>query len=124
MYCTQCGTQHAATAAYCTQCGAMVRDGAASSTYSIDDDPTIRALLPVGRSGWALAAGYLGLFAVLTLPAPLALFCGIMGIRDIRRNPKKHGMGRCVLAVITGGLFTLLLIMFLVCIVISVLEKT
>ena len=74
----------------------------------------MRVLLPVGRSGWAIVAGYLGLIAVLILPAPLALFFGIMGIVDIRKNPEKHGMGRCIFAIITGGLFTVLLLLFLI----------
>ena len=33
-------------------------------------------VLPVGRSGWAIAAGFFGLFAVLFLPAPIALVPG------------------------------------------------
>ena len=44
-------------------------------------------VLPVGRSGWAVAAGYAGLFSVLCFPAPLALLLGIVAIRDIRRHP-------------------------------------
>jgi uncharacterized RDD family membrane protein YckC len=47
-----------------------------------------RVVLPVGRSAWAIAAGYLGLVSVLVLPAPLALFTGILEIRDIRRHPQ------------------------------------
>ena len=39
----------------------------------IGDDPAIRMLLPVGRSGWAIASGYLGLISVLLIPAPFAL---------------------------------------------------
>ena len=36
-------------------------------------DPGMAMLLPIGVSGWAIASGYLGLFSVLLLPAPLAV---------------------------------------------------
>ena len=45
------------------------------------NDAVMRMLLPVGRSVWAIAAGYLGLFAVLCVPAPLALLISIIAIR-------------------------------------------
>jgi hypothetical protein len=64
----------------------------------------MRAILPVGRSGWAIAAGYLALFSVLLVPAPFALFCGAMAVRDIHRNPSKHGMGRAVFGLVMGAL--------------------
>ena len=85
----------------------------AAPVASSPDDPFLRVLLPVGRSGWAIAAGYLGLFSLLVIPAPLALICGILAIRDIRRNPQKHGMGRAVFGVVLGGLGTLLIVFFM-----------
>jgi len=72
----------------------------------LGDDPVMRFVLPVGRSLWAVAAGYVGLFSVLLIPAPLALLLGIVAIVDIKRHPKKHGMGRAVFAVVMGALFT------------------
>lgn len=75
----------------------------------IGDDPAARWLLPVGRSGWAIAAGYLGLISVLVLPAPLALICSIIAIRDIRSHPNRHGMGRAVFGLIMGIIFSLVL---------------
>ncbi|MBA4019036.1 MAG: hypothetical protein C0483_17855 [Pirellula sp.] len=70
----------------------------------------MRILFPVGRSGWAIASGYLGLISILLIPAPMALFTGIMAIRDIRRNPKKHGMGRAVFGIVMGAFGTLSLL--------------
>ena len=72
----------------------------------LGDDAGMRLLLPVGRSPWAVIAGYLGLVSVLFLPAPFALFCGVMAVRHIRRDPKAHGMGRAVFGIVMGGLFT------------------
>jgi len=70
----------------------------------------MRMLLPVGRSGWAIAAGYLGLFSLLAIPAPFAIICAILAFRDINRNPKRHGMGRAVFGLVMGVLGTILLI--------------
>ncbi len=80
----------------------------------LGDDAVMRALLPVGRSGWAIAAGYLGLFSLLVLPAPLALLTGIVGIVDIRRHPHRHGMGRCIFGIVMGLLGSAVLVRLLV----------
>jgi uncharacterized RDD family membrane protein YckC len=66
-------------------------------------------LLPTGRSGWAIAAGYLGLFSLLALPAPFALVAGILGLRDIRRNPSLGGRGRAIFGIVMGSLFSIVL---------------
>lgn len=83
-----------------------------------EDSAGMRMLLPVGRSGLAIAAGYLGLFSVLILPAPLAIILGILAIRDIRASrltPKpKHGMGRAVFGIIMGAVGALILFLILI----------
>ncbi len=77
----------------------------------------MRLLLPLGCSGWAFLAGYAGLFALTIFPAPIALILGIMGWRDIRRSRStaapKYGMGRVVLALVTGGIGTAFLMIIL-----------
>lgn len=75
----------------------------------IGDDPAMRLLLPVGLSGWAIAAGYLGLFSVLCVPGPLALLCGILAILEMKRNPKKHGMGRAIFGIVMGSIGSLVM---------------
>lgn len=74
------------------------------------DDAGMRLLLPVGRSGWAISSGYLGLISVLLLPAPLALVTGILAVVEIRKNPKKHGMGRAIFGIVMGTIFTVPLV--------------
>lgn len=69
-------------------------------------------LLPVGRSGWAIAAGYLGLFAVLVVPAPLALITGIVAVQDIKSHPERHGMGRAIFGIVMGTLGSIALMIF------------
>ena len=89
---------------------ASVRSSMAAPKVAMGDDPMMRALLPVGRSGWAIAAGYLGLVSLLIVPAPFALFCGLMAVRDIRKNPKKRGMGRAIFGLVLGVLGTALIV--------------
>lgn len=81
---------------------------------ALGDDLFIRIALPVGRSLWAIAAGYVGLFSVLLVPAPLAILLGVVAIVDIRRHPEKHGMGRAIFAIVMGVLCTILLAVIIV----------
>lgn len=63
-------------------------------------------LLPVGRSGWTMAAGYAGLFALTCVLAPRALILGIVAIYDLKKHPEKHGMGRAICGLVMGLLGT------------------
>ncbi len=92
--------------------GLLLKVSAAVRNASLkkSDDELTRVLLPTHLSPWAIAAGYLGLFSLIVLPGPLALWCGIKAIRDIRGNSQRHGMGRALLGVAMGGLATVVLI--------------
>lgn len=83
------------------------------STGAHADDRVMRLILPVGRSGWAIAAGYFGLFSVLILPAPLAVIFSVMAIVDLRKcerlGKRRYGMGRAVFGLVMGSLGTLML---------------
>lgn len=89
-----------------------------ASSTRLGDDAGLRLLLPVGRSGWAIAAGYLGLFSMILLPAPISLVVSLVAIRDIRRSKGtarvKHGMGRAIFGLVMGILGTVLLVVILV----------
>lgn len=80
----------------------------------IGDDPLMRMVLPVGRSAWAIAAGYLGLLSFLVVFAPLALAAGIFAVVDIKQNPHKHGMGRAIFGIVMGALGSILLVAFVI----------
>jgi hypothetical protein len=41
---------------------------AMAAPQNLGDNAGMRLLLPVGQSGWAIAAGYLGLFSLLCCP--------------------------------------------------------
>lgn len=74
-------------------------------------DHALSMVLPLNRSGWAIAAGYLALFSVLCLPAPFALFCGIMALRDLKRQPHLQGAGRAWFGIVMGAIGTLFLVL-------------
>jgi hypothetical protein len=118
MYCRNCGFYLGDTPTICRRCGwnptAPAPIVAQPRMQPIADDAGMRFLLPVGRSVWAIAAGYAGLFAVLVFPAPVALVLGIVAVRDIRSHPDRHGMGRAVFGIVMGSLGTLLLAVFVV----------
>lgn len=78
----------------------------------------MRLLVPIGRSAWAIVAGYLGLLSVLLLPAPFAIAVSLVAIGDVRKSrnhPKpRRGMGRAVFGLIMGLLGTIAMIVMLV----------
>jgi hypothetical protein len=82
--------------------------------HDIGQDAGIRMLIPVGLTGWAIASGYLGLISVLLVPGPFAVLTGILAIREMRRNPKKHGMGRAIFGIVMGSLGTLGLVFMVI----------
>lgn len=66
------------------------------------------AALPVGRSRWAVAAGYLGVLSLLAFPAPVAVAVGAVALRDLRRRPHLLGWARAVFAVVVGSVVSVL----------------
>jgi hypothetical protein len=74
----------------------------------------MRMLLPVDRSGWYIAAGYLGLLSVLCIFAPFSFIVGIIAMIDIRKHPEKRGMGRAIFAIIMGALFSVILLLMII----------
>jgi Domain of unknown function (DUF4190) len=82
--------------------------------YDLGDDAAMRLLLPVGQSGWAIASGYLGLLSLLCFPAPFAIVTGILALREIRRNPRKHGTGRAIFGIAMGSIVLLVFLFFVI----------
>ncbi|HXD86801.1 MAG TPA: DUF4190 domain-containing protein [Urbifossiella sp.] len=70
-------------------------------------DEGLQYVIPINTSGLAIAAGYVGLISVLCFPAPFALILGILALRQLKRNPKLHGKGRAIFAIVMGILFTI-----------------
>ena len=74
-------------------------------------------MVPVNTSVLAILAGYVGLISVLCFPAPFALLLGVLALRQLKRNPKLHGKGRAVFAIVMGAVFTIPLVIGLIAIV-------
>jgi hypothetical protein len=119
MFCPKCGAPNDDNAFRCVRCDEIVQQLAAQGPApgvaparpkNLGDDAAMRMLLPVGRSGLAIAAGYLGLCSFILFLGPIAILVGILAIRDLKAHPDKHGMGRAVFGIITGGLATLVLL--------------
>lgn len=113
MFCKECGNEVNDNAVVCLKCGCATDNKLQSSGTSLGDNAGIRMLLPVGRSPWAIAAGYLGLFSVIIIPAPFALIVSIIAIIDIIKSKKtqhpKYGLGRAIFGLIMGGLFSIIM---------------
>jgi hypothetical protein len=114
MYCWKCGEQNDDNAFRCVKCGEIIQVVVAPQSSGIENDPAMRLLLPVGRSWLAIAAGYMGLFAILLIPAPFAILLGILAIRDIKRHPDLCGTGRAIFGIIMGVLGCIGLVAILV----------
>ena len=119
MFCQNCGTELAEGTVLCHHCGKPPLRAAYAIPRGIENDPAMRMLLPVGRSVWAVLAGYAGLFAVLGIFAPVALILGIVALVDLKRHPEKHGKGRAIFAVVMGTVFSLILVFILIAIVVE-----
>ena len=120
--CPHCGHQtlvadeYVGTTGPCSVCHkAITITGEAPVTTDFAEDATTRMLLPVGRSVWAIAAGYVGIFAIFCfVPGPIALILGVVAIRDIKAHPDRHGMGRAIFGIVAGILGTIGLVVILI----------
>lgn len=78
-----------------------------SQAVPIADDTAVqRWMIPVGRSGWSIAAGYAGLFSIVGCGAPFAVVFGILALRELKRHPELGGRGRAWFGLIAGALGT------------------
>lgn len=114
--CPMCAEEIPAGSKVCPYCEEPTGPRTKKRRANDADSAAMRMILPVGRSLWAIAAGYFGLFSLLIFPAPIALILGIVAIWDIRTHPDRHGMGRAIFAVIMGGLGSALILFFIVAI--------
>jgi hypothetical protein len=77
-------------------------------------DATTRMLLPVGRTPLSIVAGYVALFSILLVPAPVALVLGICALVQLNHRPDRYGRGRAIFAIAMGGIFTCALVGLLI----------
>ena len=104
-FCKNCGNKLDEKAVICPKCGVSVQT---KEALLDGDNAAMRLLLPVGRSGLAIAAGYVGLLSLVPFVGIIAILLGIFALRDIKAHPEKHGAGRAWFGIIMGGVFSLL----------------
>lgn len=100
-FCTNCGSQISDRAVLCVKCGMAVPQRHATGDNT---EAALRFVVPVGRSGWAIASGYLGLVSLIPFVGILAIATGILAIRDINKHQDKHGLGRAWFGIVMGAL--------------------
>ncbi|MCX6343530.1 MAG: DUF4190 domain-containing protein [Armatimonadetes bacterium] len=112
MYCTYCGSQNDDSNFRCTQCHRVIQY---TQDKTIMDAPPNESkkkyLIPVDVSSLAMMAGYMGLFSIFLLPAPISLLIGILAIYDLERNPGKNGKGRAIFGIVMGAVGTVFLVL-------------
>jgi len=101
MYCSRCGAQAPDNVNFCSSCGNQLH-GQVAPPQPQPIDPALKLVLPIGVSGWAVAAGYMGLFSVLLLPGPLAILLGILALQDVEKRPTVSGKGRAIFGIVMG----------------------
>lgn len=104
-FCKNCGNKLDEKAVLCPKCGVSVQT---KEALLDGDNAAMRMLLPVGRSGLAIAAGYVGLLSLVPFVGIIAILLGVFALRDIKAHPEKHGAGRAWFGIIMGGVFSLL----------------
>lgn len=108
--CPYCAEDVPVSTETCPYCRSSVRERPRARSQSDGDDPGMRLQFPVRRSGWAIAAGSLGLLSPLFFIAPVALIVSFVAIHDLRKNPELRGMVWAIFGLIMGGLFTFSLV--------------
>lgn len=66
------------------------------------------AIMPVGRSGWAVVAGYFGLFSLFPVVGILSILISVAAFRELKAKPELLGTGRAWFGMVMGILTTVL----------------
>ncbi len=107
--CKFCGEEILSVAIKCKHCKSVLDEFDRNNTS--DNDLTnsfLRFLVPVGRSGFSITAGYLGLFFFIPFAGLFAIIFGFLGINARKLDKNKKGLGRAYFGIIMGVLSSIL----------------
>jgi len=89
-------------------------------TPDIADDPAMRWILPLGQSVWSIISGYSGLLSLATcFLGPITVITGVIGIFELRRNPRLSGWGRAIIGITLGTLGSIGFVVMIIALVAS-----
>ena len=81
------------------------------------EEKVLEWTVPINRSGWAIAAGYVALFNIpFVILGPISITLGIVGLLDAKKK-QKRGKGRSLFAIIYGAIATAILLYFIISII-------
>ena len=89
----------------CPKCGQAINVPDTDDNDLVSCPACDHEFYPFGRSHLATLAFYLGLCSCFIVPAPLALWVGIIALKDIKANRGRHGKNRAWFGVVLGGIF-------------------
>lgn len=108
MFCPNCMTSNDDNATVCVKCGRNFKTG--EVPQGNQEPITAGFAVPVGRTGLAIVAGYLGLLSIIPIFAPISLVVSIVALVKLKKTPGKLGRGRAIFGLIMGILGTSLLV--------------
>jgi hypothetical protein len=108
--CPYCGKEIKAIAVKCRFCGEFLEDDDRGEKPSLvkreAGEEAVKWLIPIGRSGWAVASGYLGLLSCFPFVGfffgVLPVITGYMAFEHAKKNPKMGGKGRASFGIALG----------------------
>ncbi len=141
MFCSNCGVDNQPGVQQCAYCGEPLSSqaqqkpaqGTAYGTQHpyqppqsyvpprpMEDDPAMRAILPIGQSPLAIIAGYLGLISLgICFLGPFAVIVGILALVQISKNPRMHGSYRAIIGIVLGAISSFAMLLFFVLVLMS-----
>jgi hypothetical protein len=116
MYCLACGQRNDTNNFRCSSCGAYLHPQPQAPVAMAPDNSTavLGLIVPIGVSGWAIVASYLGCLSIFLLPAPLAIIAGFGALSHLKKNPSLSGQARAIFAIVMGALMTGLFVVMMV----------
>ena len=105
MACAKCGSDLPDGELVCSVCGMVANENEIK-------EPSFGQTVQqnITKSLWGIAARGFACLSIFLIPAPLAIFFGIMALKEIKKYPQRRGKISAWAGIICGSIGTLLLI--------------